>query len=86
LRDGDDFEVFGIEQFSWTILQPLGARQRLAHGTAPGVGSGRLFLTGKPEPFPICVLDRIGIDAARLRDHGHPVWNTCGNIMGKAAV
>jgi len=37
-----------------------------------GVGSGWLLLTGELEPFQICVLDRTGIDAARLRDRGHP--------------
>ena len=36
VRNGeDDVEVLGIKQFGFTILQPLGARQRLALGTAP---------------------------------------------------
>jgi hypothetical protein len=36
VRDGeDDVEVFGIEQVGLTIVEPLGARQRLALGAAP---------------------------------------------------
>ena len=51
-----------------------------------GVGSGWLLLTGELEPFQICVLDRTGIDAARLRDHGHPSGTQPGILWASRAV
>ena len=51
-----------------------------------GVGSGWLLLTGELEPSKICVLDRTGIDAARLRDHGHPSGTQPGILWASRAV